>query len=333
MSFVSNVKERAKSCLKTIILPESEDARILKAASNALSEGYARIILLGDRAEVLASADALGLSLEGAEIVNPRTSDKLDAYAEKLAELRKNKGMTFEKARETMLEDTTVFGVMAVKMGDADGLVSGAIHTSANMLRPVLQIIKTAPEKSLVSNAFIFDIPDPSFGANGVILCADCALNQDPNSEELAEIAADSAESFEVLVGEKARVAFLSHSSFGSASHPLVTKVSEAVRIAKERHPEIMIDGEMQLDAALIPEVAASKAPDSPVAGKANVLIFPNIDAGNIGYKLIQRIGKAEAYSLIQGLNAPCNDLSRGCLWEDVAGVIAITAIQAQGKK
>ena len=330
MSFVTDIKKRAAENLRKIILPESEDARILKAAANALEEKYADIILLGKKEVVLSDAEKLGISLAGAEIIDPETSEKLDVYAAKLAELRGHKGMTFEKARATMIEDQTVFGVMAVKMGDADGLVSGACHTSANMLRPVLQIIKTDPSKMLVSNAFVFDIPDKSFGTGGVILCADCALNQDPTSEELAEIAADSAETFEALVGEKARVAFLSHSSFGSATHPLVEKVSKAVAIAKERHPEYMIDGEMQLDAALIPEVAASKAPDSDVAGKANVLIFPNIDAGNIGYKLIQRIGHAEAYSLIQGLNAPCNDISRGCLWEDVAGVIAITSLQVK---
>ena len=238
--------------------------------------------------------------------------------------------MTFDMAKELITGDKLTFGIMMVKSGDADGLVSGACHTSADMLRPALQIIKTAPERKIASIAFMFEIPDCEFGENGIILCADCALMQDPNPEELAEIGAESAASFEALMGKKAKVAFLCHSTKGSANHPFVDKVVEAVKIAKEKYPDILLDGELQLDAALVPEIGASKAPGSPVAGQANVLIFPNLEAGNIGYKLIQRIGKAEAYSFLQGLAAPVNDLSRGCSVDELAGVICITAVQAQ---
>ena len=238
--------------------------------------------------------------------------------------------MTFDQAKEILLSDRLTFGILMVKAGDADGLVSGACHTSADMLRPALQIIKTAPGRKVASIAFIFELPTTEFGENGILLCADCALMQDPNPEELAEIGAESAASFEALVAPEARVAFLCHSTKGSAKHPFVDKVTSAVAIAKEKYPDVLLDGELQLDAAIIPEVGASKAPGSPVAGKANVLIFPNLEAGNIGYKLIQRIGKANAYSFLQGLAAPVNDLSRGCSVEEIVGVIAVTAVQAQ---
>ena len=238
--------------------------------------------------------------------------------------------MTFDQAKEIILGDRLTFGIMMVKSGDADGLVSGACHTSADMLRPALQIIKTAPGRKVASIAFIFELPTTEFGENGILLCADCALMQDPNPEELAEIGAESAASFEALVAPEARVAFLCHSTKGSAKHPFVDKVVQAVAIAKERYPDVLLDGELQLDAAIIPEIGASKAPGSPVAGHANVLIFPNLEAGNIGYKLIQRIGKANAYSFLQGLAAPVNDLSRGCSVEEIVGVIAVTAVQAQ---
>ena len=247
-----------------------------------------------------------------------------------VAEIRAKKGMTFEKAKELISGDKLTFGIMMVKAGDADGLVSGACHTSADMLRPALQIIKTAPGRKVASIAFIFELPTTEFGENGILLCADCALMQDPNPEELAEIGAESAASFEALVAPEARVAFLCHSTKGSAKHPFVDKVTSAVAIAKEKYPDVLLDGELQLDAAIIPEIGASKAPGSPVAGKANVLIFPNLEAGNIGYKLIQRIGKANAYSFLQGLAAPVNDLSRGCSVEEIVGVIAVTAVQAQ---
>ena len=334
MGFIDTIKAKAKADLKTIVLPESEDDRTIKAAATVVKEGFALPIILGAEEDVKASASRLGVSLEGVKILDNTKSADIDRYAALLAEIRAKKGMTFEQAKEMILGDRLTFGIMMVKAGDADGLVSGACHTSADMLRPALQIIKTAPGRKVASIAFIFEIPDCDYGeklgCNSVILCADCALMQDPNPEELAEIGAESAASFEALVAPEARVAFLCHSTKGSAKHPFVDKVTQAVAIAKERYPDVLLDGELQLDAAIIPEIGASKAPGSPVAGRANVLIFPNLEAGNIGYKLIQRIGKANAYSFLQGLAAPVNDLSRGCSVEEIVGVIAVTAVQAQ---
>ncbi len=334
MSFIDTIKAKAKADLKTIVLPESEDDRTLKAAETVVKEGFALPIILGAEEDVKASAERLGVSLEGVKILDNTKSSDIDRYASLLAEIRAKKGMTFEQAKELILGDRLTFGIMMVKAGDADGLVSGACHTSADMLRPALQIIKTAPGRKVASIAFVFEIPDCDYGEklgnNGILLCADCALMQDPNPEELAEIGAESAASFEALVAPEARVAFLCHSTKGSAKHPFVDKVTQAVAIAKEKYPDVLLDGELQLDAAIIPEIGASKAPGSPVAGRANVLIFPNLEAGNIGYKLIQRIGKAKAYSFLQGLAAPVNDLSRGCSVEEIVGVIAVTAVQAQ---
>ena len=334
MGFIDTIKAKAKADLKTIVLPESEDDRTIKAAEAVAKEGFALPIILGAEADVKASAERLGVSLEGVKILDSTKSADIDRYATLLAEIRAKKGMTFEQAKEIILGDRLTFGIMMVKAGDADGLVSGACHTSADMLRPALQIIKTAPGRKVASIAFVFEIPDCDYGeklgSNSVILCADCALMQDPNPEELAEIGAESAASFEALVAPEARVAFLCHSTKGSAKHPFVDKVTQAVAIAKEKYPDVLLDGELQLDAAIIPEIGASKAPGSPVAGRANVLIFPNLEAGNIGYKLIQRIGKAKAYSFLQGLAAPVNDLSRGCSVEEIVGVIAVTAVQAQ---
>ncbi len=330
MGFIDTIKAKAKADLKTIVLPESEDDRTLKAAETVVKEGFALPIILGAESDVKASAERLGVSLEGVKILDNTKSSDIDRYAALLAEIRAKKGMTFDQAKEILLSDRLTFGILMVKAGDADGLVSGACHTSADMLRPALQIIKTAPGRKVASIAFIFELPTTEFGENGILLCADCALMQDPNPEELAEIGAESAASFEALVAPEARVAFLCHSTKGSAKHPFVDKVTSAVAIAKEKYPDVLLDGELQLDAAIIPEVGASKAPGSPVAGKANVLIFPNLEAGNIGYKLIQRIGKANAYSFLQGLAAPVNDLSRGCSVEEIVGVIAVTAVQAQ---
>ena len=334
MGFIDTIKAKAKADLKTIVLPESEDDRTIKAAEAVAKEGFALPIILGAEADVKASAERLGVSLEGVKILDSTKSADIDRYATLLAEIRAKKGMTFDQAKELILGDRLTFGIMMVKAGDADGLVSGACHTSADMLRPALQIIKTAPGRKVASIAFVFEIPDCDYGeklgSNSVILCADCALMQDPNPEELAEIGAESAASFEALVAPEARVAFLCHSTKGSAKHPFVDKVTQAVAIAKEKYPDVLLDGELQLDAAIIPEIGASKAPGSPVAGRANVLIFPNLEAGNIGYKLIQRIGKAKAYSFLQGLAAPVNDLSRGCSVEEIVGVIAVTAVQAQ---
>jgi len=333
MSFIDTIKAKAAADIKTIVLPESEDDRTILAAANTLKEKSAIPVIIGSEDEIKASALRLGVSLEGAKFIDNTKSDDLDRYAELYYEIRKNKGLTLEQAKSQLASDRLTFGILMVKSGDADGLVSGACHTSADMLRPALQIIKTAPGRKVASIAFIFEVPDCEYGDNGILLCADCALIQDPDPEQLAEIGSEAAESFESLVGGQPRVAFLSHSTMGSAKHPFVDKVQSAVKIAKEKYPDVCLDGELQLDAALVPEVGKMKAPNSPVAGKANVLIFPNIEAGNIGYKLIQRLAKAGAYSFLQGLAAPVNDVSRGCSVEELTGIIAITAVQAQQQK
>ncbi len=331
MGFIDDIKARARKDVKTIVLPETEDRRVLEAAAITLKEGNANIVLVGSDEEI--EKNAQGLDISKAKRINPHTTDKLQSYIDKLVELRQAKGMTPEKAREALTTDYTTFAVMMVKMGDADGVVSGACHSTANTLRPCLQILKTAPGTKLVSAFFVMVVPNCEYGENGTFVFADCGLNQNPTSEELAAIAGSSAKSFEQLVGKKAKVAFLSHSSKGSAKHADIDKVTAAVEIAKNDYPEYMIDGELQLDAAIVPSVGASKAPGSNVAGQANTLIFPDLDAGNIGYKLVQRLAKAEAYGpMTQGIAAPVNDLSRGCFTEDIVGVVAITAVQAQNK-
>ncbi len=329
--YIDKIKERARSDIKTIVLPETTDKRTLIAASHILKEGIADIILVGNEEKILDGAGWLDIELDGAKIIDPKNTEKLDEYTDLLYEVRKAKGMTPEKARETLLTDNLTFGVMMVKANDADGMVAGACHATADTLRPALQILKTAPGTKLVSGFFIIDVPDCDMGYNGTFLFADCGLNQDPGPEELAAIADTSAKSFKNLVGAKPIIAMLSHSTKGSAKHPLVDKMVEATRIAHEEYPNLVIDGELQTDAAIVPSVAKTKAPDSEIGGRANVLIFPNLDAGNIGYKLVQRLGKAEAYGpMLQGLAKPVNDLSRGCTWEDVVGVVALTAVQAQ---
>jgi phosphate acetyltransferase len=332
MGFIDDIKIRAKQNKKTIVLPETWDRRTLEAANTALAEGIADIVLIGNKEEILKKAD--GLDLSKALFVDPMKTDKLDSYVDLLVELRKNKGMTPEKARELLTQKPLYFGVTMVKAGDADGMVAGAVNSTADVLRSALQVIKTAPGTKLVSAFFLMVVPNCEYGANGTFIFADSGLVQNPTSEELAEIAASSAKSFKQLVGKEPVVAMLSHSTKGSASHADVDKVVEATRIAKEAYPDIKLDGELQLDAAIVPSVGASKAPGSDVAGKANVLIFPDLDAGNIGYKLVQRLAKAEAYGPItQGLARPVNDLSRGCSADDIVGVIAITAVQAQANR
>ena len=332
MPYIDIIKEKAKADRKTIVLPETNDRRTLIAASHILEEGLADLVLVGNEEKIMDGAHWLELDLNGVRVVDPNNcGDKLDEYVDLLYETRKHKGMTPEKAREILTTDYLTFGVVMVKANDADGMVAGACHATADTLRPALQILKTAPGTKLVSGFFLMDVPDCEYGEGGTFLFADCGLNQDPTSEELAAIADTSAKSFKTLVGARPVVAMLSHSTKGSAKHALVDKVVKAVEIARSEYPSLVVDGELQLDAALVPSVAKAKAPDSEVAGKANVLIFPNLDCGNIGYKLVQRLAKAEAYGpMLQGIAKPVNDLSRGCSWEDIVGVVALTAVQAQ---
>ena len=334
MSFIDEIKKRAKNEMKTIILPEAEDKRVLEAASKVIKEGFAKVILLGDEEKIKDDSKKYEINLDGVDIINPLASEKKEEYKQTLYELRKNKGMTIEQAEE-LLKEPIYFGMMMLKdeNSKADGLVSGAAHSTANTLRPAHQILKTKPGTKLVSAFFVMCVPDCEFGEKGTFIFGDSGLNQNPTADELSEIAISSANSFKQLVRKDAKVAMLSYSTKGSAKSELTEKVIEATNLLKEKEPNLIADGELQLDAAIIPEVAASKAPTSPLKGEANVLIFPNLDAGNIGYKLVQRLGKAEAYGpLCQGIAKPVNDLSRGCSAEDIAGVIAITAVQAQNK-
>ena len=329
MGFIDKIKLRAKSNKKKIVLPETADMRTLEAAHKILKEDIADIILVGEKHKILKKAE--NLDLTKAKFVDPYDCDKLNDYVALLVELRKSKGMTPEDAKELLLTNVLYFGVMMVKANDADGMVAGAVNSSANVLRAALQVLKTAPDTKLVSAFFLVVVPDCDMGANGTFIFSDAGLNQSPNSQELAAIAESSAKSFELLVEEEPIVAMLSHSTKGSAKHPEVDKVVEACRIVNREHPELKCDGELQSDAAIVPAVAASKAPGSTVAGKANVLVFPDLDAGNIGYKLVQRLAKADAYGPItQGIAKPVNDLSRGCSADDIVGVVAITAVQAQ---
>jgi phosphate acetyltransferase len=330
MNFIEEMKAKAKSNIKNIVLPEGSDIRTLQAAEIALKEGYANLTILGNVEEIKKMANENNLNIEKATLINPSESEKYEEYVQAFYELRKAKGMTLEQARD-IIKDETYFGMMMVKQGDGDGLVSGACHSTSNTLRPALQILKTAPGTKLVSAFFIMVVPNCEYGENGIFIFSDSGLNEYPDADALSEIAISSAKSFEQLVGAEPRVAMLSYSTYGSAHSPLTDKVVEATKLLKQKAPDLICDGELQLDAAIIPEIAASKAPGSKVEGKANTLIFPDLDAGNIGYKLVQRLAKAEAYGpLCQGIAKPVNDLSRGCSSEDIAGVIAITAVQAQ---
>ena len=332
MAFIEEIKNRAKNDIKTIILPESEDKRVLEAASKVINQGFAKVILLGDENKISEDSKKYDINLDGVDIINPLTSEKKEEYKQKLYELRKNKGMTLEQAEE-LLKEPIYFGMMMLKdeNSKADGLVSGAAHSTANTLRPALQILKTKPGTKLVSAFFVMCVPDCEYGENGTFIFGDSGLNQNPTADELSEIAISSSRSFEQLVQKEAKVAMLSYSTKGSAKSELTEKVIEATELVKEKETNLMVDGELQLDAAIVPEIAASKAPDSPLKGEANVLIFPDLDAGNIGYKLVQRLAKAEAYGpLCQGIAKPVNDLSRGCSADDIVGVVAITAVQAQ---
>lgn len=331
-SFIERIKERARAEKKKIVLPESMDRRTFEAAEKILKEDIADIIIIGTPEEV--AENSKGLDISKATIINPFTYEKTEEYLNLFVELRKAKGLTYEDAKKTALGDYMYYACLMVKAGDADGVVSGACHSTANTLRPSLQIIKTKPGVKLVSAFFLMVVPDCEYGSNGTFVFADSGLEQNPDPEKLAAIAACSAESFELLVEKEAMVAMLSHSTKGSAKHADVDKVVEATAICKANNPELKVDGELQLDAAIVPSVGESKAPGSPVAGKANVLVFPDLDAGNIGYKLVQRLAKAEAYGPVtQGIAMPINDLSRGCSADDIVGVVAITCVQAQGNK
>ena len=329
MAIIDKIKAKAKSNVKHIVLPEGEETRNAQAAAIIAAEGLAKLTLLGNPEKVKEAAN--GASLEGVTIIDPANSEKCAEYAATLYELRKAKGMTEEKAA-ALVKDPMYYGVMMVKAGDADGLVSGAIHSTGDMLRPALQIIKSKPGIKTVSSCFLMECPDKSYGDDGIMIFADCAVNIDPTAEELANIAIGAADSARALANMEPRVAMLSFSTMGSAKHDNVTKVQEATRIAKEMAPELALDGELQLDAAIVEKVGQLKAPGSKVAGHANVLVFPDLGAGNIGYKLVQRLAGAEAYGpILQGIAKPCNDLSRGCSVEDIVATVAITAAQAQG--
>lgn len=328
-AFLESMLTRAQSRKQTIVLPEGDDERTLAAAEKILADDIANLVILGDAAAIEAS----GHDLTNAQIVDPRTSYLREELAQNLYELRKHKGMTPDEA-QTLMDDVLYFGVMMVKTGRADGMVAGACHATGDVLRPSLQILKTAPGVALVSSFFVMVVPNCEFGQKGTFVFSDCGLEVQPDSERLAHIAVNSAHSWKALMGTDPVVALLSHSTYGSAKNDDAAKVTKAVEIAKELAPEIALDGELQLDAAIVPAVGASKAPESSVAGRANVLVFPDLDAGNIGYKLVQRLAHAEAYGPItQGIAAPVNDLSRGCSADDIVGVIAITCVQAQTNK
>ena len=330
MSLIDKIRTKARSDVKTIVLPEGDEERTIKAAAILKEEGLAEPVLIGNREKIEEMAKELQVSVEGIAIEDPEKSDRREQYKDMLFELRKAKGVTEEMAEKLVL-DPMYYGIMMVKNSDADGLVSGAVHTTGDMLRPALQIIKTKPGMKCVSSSFLMDCPNKELGEDGLLVYADCVVMPNPTSEELAHIAVAAADTAKGLCGiEEPRVAMLSFSTKGSAKHDMVTKVQEAVKIAHELAPDVLLDGEMQFDAALVKEVGQSKAPGSPVAGRANVLIFPDLQAGNIGYKITQRIGGAECFAVLQGLAKPCNDLSRGCSVDDIVNTVAMTAVQAQ---
>ena len=331
MDIINKIKERAKENKKTIVLPETMDKRVLKAAEIITNENIAKIILIGNKEEIIKNNK--NLDINKIKIINPKTSDLTENLTNKLYTLRKEKGMTKEEAHNLLITDYMYFACMLVKENIADGAVSGACHSTSNTLRPALQILKTKSNNNFASSFFLMNVPNCKYGYNGTFVFSDCGLEQNPTAEKLAEIAYASAKSFELLTGNIPLVAMLSHSTKGSAKHDDVNKVISATKIAKEKYPMYKIDGELQLDAAIIPEVAQKKVKESTVAGKANVLIFPDLDAGNIGYKLVERLANAKALGPItQGLSKPVNDLSRGCTEDDIVGVVAITALQAQNQ-
>lgn len=330
MDLMKKFWEIAKENPQRIVLAEGEEERTIKAAEVIVKNSLAKLILIGDETKIKNKAKELGADIEGVQYVNPELSDKAAVYADKFYELRKKKGVTPEKAQQ-IVKDPIYFATMMLKEGDADGLVSGAIHTTGDLLRPGLQIVKTAPGTSMVSGFFVMMVPNCDYGENGLLLFADCAVNPNPTAEELASIAITTAETAKKLCNIDPKVAMLSFSTYGSAKHEMVDKVRNATEIAKKMRPDLDIDGELQLDAAIVERVAKLKAPGSNVAGKANVLVFPDLQTGNIGYKLVQRFANAEAIGPIcQGFAKPINDLSRGCSFEDIVNVVAVTVVEAQ---
>ena len=330
MSLIDNILALAKQKQRTIVLPEGYEDRTQRAANEILKTKISKIILLGNKNNILEAAKNKGLSfLNQAEIINPESSELRDKYADLMVEIRKAKGMTKEKALD-LLNDPLYFATLMVKAGDADGEVAGADNATGDVLRPAFQYVKTLPGISVVSGAFIMILNDKSFGDNGIMVFADCAVHPNPNAKELAEIALATAKTTKAITQMEPRVAMLSFSTKGSAKHEMVDKVAEATRIAKEQNPDLLIDGELQADAAIIEAIANKKAPESKIAGRANVLVFPTLESGNIAYKLVQRMAKAEAIGpVLQGMAAPINDLSRGCSVEDIYNMIAITSNQA----
>lgn len=329
MGYIEELISRARKDKKKIVLPEPMDKRTFEAAEKILKEDIADLIIIGTPEEI--ATYGKGYDISKATIVDPYHDPNQQKYIDKFVELRGDKGITPESAKEQMQKDYMYYACLICKCGDADGAVSGACHSTASTIRPALQLLKTKPGIQRVSGFFIMEVPDCTFGENGLFVFADCAVNTDVNAEGMTEIAGLSAASFEAFIGAKAKVAMLSFSSKGSSEHVRVDMVREASEKAKEQFPQYTIDGELQLDAALVPEIAEMKAPDSPVAGQANTLVFPNLEAGNIGYKLVQRLAKANAYGpVLQGLSMPVNDLSRGCYADDIVATVAMTAIQAQ---
>jgi phosphate acetyltransferase len=329
MGLIDSIKENARKNLKTIVLPESEDERVLKATQQVIEDKTANVVLIGDEQTIKNDAAKCGANIEGATIIDPKKFDNIDAYVDELVQLRKSKGLTQEQAKEIMTTEPRFFGCMMVRLGDAHGLVAGSNSATADVLRAAIQVIKTAPGIKTVSSTFVMETKDGKFGDNGLILFADCAVLPDPTAEQLADIAASTAATAKSVVGLEPRVAMLSFSTMGSATHPLVDKVQNAVQILKDRNVDFAFDGEMQADAAIVESVGKKKAPDSKVAGSANVLVFPDLQSGNIGYKLVQRFAGADAHGpIVQGLAKPVNDLSRGCSVEDISNLVAITATQ-----